>query len=204
MTLQQVIDISVSGELKNLAVKSDTVSIINYINMGMIELYKRFPLNIKEHIIDLEDGVDIYTLPSDCMWITKVYDEVPENSDAIVVEVPVNEEDNPLSVNTISWNQLQVPMSITGAHISVIYTAAPKWYTVDDLGEDIAIPPQMIESLLLYVGYRAHSSVTSTENGEHNVHYSRFEASVSRIQIMGMLTSDDVSMKGRVVNKGFL
>ena len=204
MTIQAVINMAASGELKNIAVKKDTAAIIDFINLGMIELYKRFPLKVKEHIIELQDGVEIYTMPDDFMWVVAAYDEVPEDSDEVVVPVPINEEDNPLSLNTVGWNEVQIPMSLNGAYISVIYAASPTEITVADLGSQLQLPAQMLEALLHYIGYRAHNSVTGELNAEHTTHYTRFEASCARIEASGMLTSDDMNTNKRFSTRGFV
>lgn len=214
MTIKQVITLAQNGELSNIATKSNISAIVGYINLGLIEMYKRFPLQTKEHIIALEANRDVYDLPSDCMWIVAAYDEVPEDSDAVVVEVPINEEDNPLSLNTIGWNQVQIPMTTNGAFISVIYVAAPPVidyvestdsYTLDGVaGTDLPLPPQMLEALLHYVGYRAHAAMNGNIQAENSTHYTRFENSCNRIEQRGMFTNDDLAMRHRVQDKGFI
>ena len=192
-----------NGELKNLAVKTDTDAILAYLNLGLIELYKRFPLKTNEYLVELVEGVDIYTLPSDCMWIVAAYDEVPEDSPDVVSIVAINEEDNPMSINTVSWDKIQVPVTLNGAYISIIYAAAPDAIDNTMLDEEIDLPPQMLEALLHYVGYRAHGSVDGNVQAENNTHYQRFEASCNRIEQRGMITSDDLNMYARNM-KGFV
>jgi hypothetical protein len=203
MTIQQLVDLAVDGELRTLQVKDNTASIVGYINLGLIELYKRFPLDVQEHMITLLDGVEIYTMPSNFMWIVSAYDEVPETSNLTVLPIPINEEDNPVSINTISWNQVQVPVTVTGAYISIIYVAAPTYFTDADLATTLPIPPQMVEALLHYIGYRAHGSDDGNVQAENSTHYQRFELSCKRIEQMGMFTPDDLSMTSRNI-KGFV
>ena len=218
MTIQQVVDLARNSELKNLAVKDDISAIVGYINLGMLELYKRFPLEVKEHMIELVEGTDIYTMPSDFMWMVAAYDEVPEDEFVNTISVPINEEDNPLSINTVSWNKVQVPVEVNGAYISVIYVAAPPVFMYDsetkiysyvdsdgvtqsgaDLG--LPLPAQMTEPLLHFIGYRAHGAVSGEINGENRAHYMNFEASCNRIEQRGMFTSDDVNMDYRYENR---
>jgi len=215
MTIQQLIDMAKQGELKNLAVANDTNAILGFLNLGLIELYKRFPIDLNEVVITLgEDGdVDnpytlisdeLYEMPSDFMWLTSAYGEAPEYSNETVVDLPVNEEDDPLSVNMVSWNTLQIPLTTDGAYVGVIYTASPAVYTDTDLAETLPIPPQMVEALLHYIGYRAHNAVTGEISSENTTHYTRFEASCSRIEQKGMITVDDISMDSRVSDRGFV
>lgn len=204
MTVQQIIDLAKSGELKQLAVKDDTEAILGYLNLGLIELYKRFPLKVEEVLITLQDDQDIYTLPSNYMWLIAAYGEVSEFSTAIVNILPINEEDEPDSVNTISWNKVQIPLSVAGAYVSLIYAASPTYVTSADLDEEVEFPVQLVEALLHYIGYRAHVSQNGELQSENNLHYQRFEISCNRVVQSGMLTSDDMSMRHRIEKKGFV
>ena len=49
MTVQQIIDMAKAGELKNLVLDTDTI--LAALNLGIIELYKRFPLRVEEAIV---------------------------------------------------------------------------------------------------------------------------------------------------------
>jgi len=202
MTIQQLVNLAVEGELRTLQVKDNIPAIIGYVNLGLIELYKRFPLDVQEHLIELLDGVEVYTMPTDFMWIVAAYDEVPEGSSVVVLPIPINEEDNPVSINTINWNQVQIPVTVTGSYISIIYVAAPSYFTESDVAEALPLPPQMVEALLHYIGYRAHGSDDGNVQAENSTHYQRFELSCKRIEQMGMFTSDDLSMIDRNM-KGF-
>lgn len=204
MKLQDVVDLANAGELSNLGTTEDVQTTLGYINLGMLELYKRFTLDIKEHVIELEDGVEIYTMPSDFMWVVSAYGEVDETSVDIVNLLPLNVEDDPLSINTVSWNKLQIPLVVSGAYISVIYVASPKLVTESDLIEELELPPQLIEALLHYVGYRAHMSMDGNVQAENNTHYQRFEAACVRAKADGVLTADDMDMSARFSERGFV
>lgn len=207
MFVEEIINMAKGSELRNIAVANDPTTILSYINLGMIELYKRFPLSVKEYMIELVGDGSEYILPSDLMYIVGAYGEVPEGFDLVVNELPINEEENPLSVNTVSWNKVQIPGSVEGEFVSIIYVASPEMLVVDDdeayLKFDIEIPPQMVEALLHYIGYRAHAAMDGNIQAENNTHYSRFEASCKRIEATGMFTSDDLSMATRDL-KGFV
>lgn len=203
MTLQDIINLARNGELSNLAVKDDNDAIIGYINLGLIELYKRFPIETDEYLVTLVANTDIYTMPADFMWIVAAYDEVPETSDREYIPIPVNEEDNPMSINTVSWNQVQIPTTANGAYVSIIYVSAPQSYTTSDLAETLPLPPQMIEPLLHYIGYRGHGAMDGNVQAENNTHYQRFELSCRRIEEKGMFTSDDMSTVDRLDSRGF-
>jgi len=204
MNLQDVVNLAKSGELSNLAVKDDTDTILGYMNLGLIELYKRFPIRTSEFILELRADTDLYVMPSDFMWMVAAYDEVSASSTDTVAVLPINVEDNPLSINTVTWNTIQVPVTTDGAYISIIYVASPPVFTNLDLGKDLPIPVQMVEALLHYIGYRAHGAMDGNIQAENNTHYQRFEASCKRIQMASMFTTDDLNMANRLVNRGFV
>ena len=120
MTIDQVITLAKGGKIKNLAVADDTAALLGYINLGLIELYKRFPLKVEEHVIALQDGVSIYDMPDDFMWIVSAYQEVLVDDVSVYKSVPINEEENPDGLNTVGYSQVQVPTTTTGTYISVI------------------------------------------------------------------------------------
>ena len=204
MTVRQVIDLAKSSELNGLGVASRDDVILGFINLGVLELYKRFTLRNEEYVIELVDGVDIYTMPANFMWVVAAYGEVDVRSTEIVNQLPINEEDNPLSVNSVGWNKLQVPVAVGGAYISIIYVAKPDVYELDDMNVEIDIPPQMIEALLAYIGYRGNSTVDSGVQTEDNAWYMRFEASCNKLREYAMVTSDDMYMNKRLSMRGFV
>jgi len=209
MTVEKVIDLAVKGELKKLAVKDDTDSVISFINLGMIELYKRFPLDTEEVIIELGRVTDnndsyerisdtVYKLPNDLMYISAAYEEDG-------TEISINKEDDPLSIMTISWNKIQVPVATSGAYISVIYVKQPTLIvnTPETLASDIDLPVQLVEALLHYIGYRGHGSIDGNIQAENNTHYQRFEASVQRTKTLGVMTADG-PLSRNVQEKGWV
>lgn len=204
MKVQDVIDMAISSELSNLSTKNNTTTILSFINLGMIELYKRFPIATEEYVITLLDGITIYQLPSDFMWLQAAYGEVTETDkrEGTVSELPLNEEDNPFSINLVSWNKVQVPLAATGSFVSVIYAASPVTLTDLSLGDDIQIPPQLVEALLSYIGFRA--SAPTDGEGEKNSYYRRFELSCVRAKEQGMYTADDLTNNNKMNRRGFV
>ncbi len=170
----------------------------------MLELYKRFTLKYEEYIITLDENVSIYTMPADYMWIIAAYGDLDARSGDFVNLIPINEEDNPASINTSSWNKIQIPVNTGGAHISIIYAAKPTTYTVSDMDVELDLPPQMIEALLAYIGYRGNSTIDSGLQTEDNAWYIRSDSSCNKIKQESMLNSDDMYMKDRLGNRGFV
>ena len=204
MTVRQVIDLAKASELTGLPAASKDETVLGFINLGVLELYKRFTLSVEEWIIALEDGQSYYTAPEGFMWIIAAYGEVGMDSVQEVNVLPVNEEDNPLSINTVGWNKVQVPLSVTGAYVSIIYAATPEVYSVTDMDKTVNIPPQMIEALLAYIGWRANSTIDTGIQTEDTVWYNRFESSCSRLEVKGFINANDVVMTNRLNMRGFV
>ena len=204
MTVRQVIDLAKACELTGLPAASKDETVLGFINLGVLELYKRFTLSVEEWLIALEDGQSYYTAPEDFMWIIAAYGEVGMDSVQEVNVLPVNEEDNPLSINTVGWNKVQVPLSVTGAYVSIIYAATPEVYSVTDMDKTVNIPPQMIEALLAYIGWRANSTIDTGIQTEDTVWYNRFESSCSRLEVKGFINANDMVMTNRLNMRGFV
>ncbi len=204
MTVGQVIDLAKVSELNGLGIANNDAAVIGFLNLGMLELYKRFTLKYEEHIITLDENVSIYTMPADYMWIIAAYGDLDARSGDFVNLIPINEEDNPASINTSSWNKIQIPVNTGGAHISIIYVAKPTTYTVSDMDVELDLPPQMIEALLAYIGYRGNSTIDSGLQTEDNAWYIRFDMGCNKIKQESMLNSDDMYMKDRLGNRGFV
>ena len=214
MTVQETIELAKKNKLKNSNIVNDTEAILAALNLGLLELYKRFPLRIDEAIVRLRaakteykvDGTDAdVSMPtgSQFMWIVAAYQEVKDIVDetkVLTAQIPVNEEENPLSIQTVAWNAVQIPTVSDGAYVSLIYAAAPVLIHIDELDTVLPLPPQMIDPLLEYICYQANGMLDAEIDTDK--YYQRFEASCNRIELRGMLTSDDLDMVDRKM-KGF-
>ena len=217
MTASEVITLAKSGELLQLStsIKDNNDVLIGFINLGMIEIYKRFVLKTDEAIVTLKDAKTIYSLDGtdpdvsmgeDFMYLIAAYGDNTDNDysmDDIVL--PINSEDNVYSINTISYNKIQVPLITQGAFISLIYASKPTKVTVATIDEELDLPEQYIEPLLHYMGYRAHGSMDGNIQTESNTHYMRFEASCNRLRELGVgIAPDDIEMDTRLFNRCFV
>lgn len=204
MTVQELIDLAKAVELQGLAVRDENASIVGFINLGLIEIYKRFPLEMNEHLVALQPNIELYTMPNDFMYLVAAYGEVDPNSAEEVNVLKVNTEDDPMSINTVSWNKVQIPTTVEGENISLIYVASPTAVSVDSLGDTVPIPPQMVEALLHYIGYRGHTAVNGELQAENSAHYARFEASIAKVTALGLFNQDDVDTGDRINTRGFV
>ena len=202
MTVRQIADLAKNSELNGIALANRDEAVIGLMNLGILELHKRFQLKVEEYVITLVDGQDIYSMPNDYMWIVAAYGEVDIRSTETVNELPINEEDNPLSINTVGWNKVQVPVSVAGAYVSIIYVAKPETYVMGD--DEVDLPPQMIDALLAFIGYKANAAIDSGVQTEDSAWYQRFEHACDKLREYGMLNGDDMYMNKRLSTRGFV
>jgi len=206
MTVAQVIAQARSGELNGLSAESyDDAKLLNYINLGVLELYKRFALKVSEALITMPDDVTtIFTLSAldpnvhlgdgDLMYVIAAYDE---KGDWININAP----DDPLSILTPTFNTVQVPNPVAHAVISIIY--APEPPMIQSTSDDLPLPATLLEALLHYIGYRAHGALNGNLQAENNSHYQRFELSCAKAKNLGVVTADNM-MTRPVEAKGFI
>lgn len=178
MTASEVITLAIDGELKNLALSEEPNIILGYINLGLIELYKRFTIKTGVEVVKLTPRMSVYTLQnSDVSLITSIYDM---NGKVLIEPLFMKDEDynyTVLSYNTILFNK---PIDES---VLVIYKASPTW--LKHLTDELEIPSEMLESLLHYIGYRAHGAVDGDIKLENNTHYMRFEKSCANLKELG-------------------
>lgn len=219
MKLSFILDQARNGELKSLSTKDKTDEVIvGYINLALVALYSRFQLKTEEAIITLETNParTVYTLDSTDTAVRVNGASMPDDDVMSIVDafdesgrhVAINDEKDPFSIYTVSYNQVQIPLVNEGTYISIIYRKNPTLVTYTETNnvtdeKVVELPLQLLEPMLHYIGYRAHGAVDGKLNTENNTHYMRFEKSCERAQELGVLTADDVVGVG-VTDKGFV
>ena len=228
MTVGEVIKQAQSGELANLAIQNDIPAIIQFINLGLIALYKRFTLSTGEVIIKINKDTTSadkyekisktdYRLPADAGAVLSAYDEDGKS-------LSINDEDDEYGVLTPSWDTVQLPVAEDGALISVIYQQDPKLVgtyidrptgtpaevtAIETANEELLasrlpLPTCLIEALLHYIGYRAHGALDGSVQAENSAHLQRFEAECEKVRELGLLSFDTVSVVGKISRRGFI
>ena len=208
MIIKDIVNLAKYSELSAVATKDNVEAITAFINLGMIELYKKFPIKVEEHVVNLVDGTMYYEMPENFMYVLSAYGEIPEASTVKSSPIPINEEDCDYSIFFVDWNTVQIPSSITGSYVSIIYVAKPEPITsvqADDGVTVLDLPDTLVDALLSYVGYRGHLGVKSDSQAENNAHWARFERNCKRAVESGVAyPADSMSMSKRVSDRGFV
>jgi len=196
MIVSDAIALLKHAELKQLSVKDDVTAVLGFINLAVLEIYKRFNLWEDEAIITMTTGVLLYKLDGidpnveidlsdkQLLMIEEVYEETGEL-------MTLNDELDEYSVSTPQYHQIEVVEEVDGQTMGVIFRAAPKFLTNE--AAEIPIPPQFYEALFTYVGFKAHGSIKSDIKGENNTHYIRFEAACALVKANGLIAQDDLA-----------
>jgi hypothetical protein len=194
MLVKDILELAKSTELKKLAIKDDDNTIISYINLGILELYKRFPIKQEEAIVTLQEGKTKYLLDgtdsnvdidttNNFLIVSSCYDEDGD-------EITINDHTDPLGVMTPSHNILEVPNVAQGERLSVVYRCSPGFvYCKNDV---LPLPIQLVSCLLQYIGYKGHSTISSSIKDENNSYYLRFQDCCDKAEKDGVIPFDDM------------
>lgn len=195
MTVQDIIRDASHSVVNQLAVKASEEAMISYVNQALQAVYEEFQLKTGEQIIVMQENVTIYSVASDCIVVLAAYDE-----DGNLL--PLNDEKDPFSVMTPSYNEIQVPNPVEGEVLSVIYLAEPPVVTATT--DVLPVPRSMIQPMLMYIGFLAHSSIDGGMQTENNTHYMRYKAAVDKVRERGLVPTDDTNMDLKFDRKGFV
>lgn len=224
MLLTTILSQARSAELKSLSPKDKTDEvIIGYINLALIALYSRFFIKAQEVLIALQTGKTLYSLDGTDVDVTVQGQPIVTDSFMAIInafneagnELPINDTNRLDGIFTPSFDTIQVPYSTTGAFIAIIYRENPPMLDpavlcdaagaldVANALTNVYIPPQLLEPLLHYVGYRAHGSVAGAMKDENNTHYMRYMASCRDIEDFGTISLTNLQSMN-VEDKGFV
>jgi hypothetical protein len=207
VTVQEFLTIVRYSEVNNLAVGDNDDALIAFLNLGMIELYTRFPIKVEEHVVSLVEGITEYTMPANFMVALSAYGEESVDNPGVVVSVPINKESDPYSIFFPDWDTIQVPAVANGAYISIIYLATPETIvnSAEGLEATLDLPAPLIDTLASYIGYRAHLGVRGDGQAENNAHWQRFERNCIKARELGVaFPADSMSMETRLLVRGFV
>ena len=231
MTVEDVLEYVKYGELAKLGVvqrlsnattqEDAERQILSYINLGLIELHKRFNLRIEETVIELKENQTIYVLDdanvyNDPANLTGYLSALPGEFNSILAaydedgyEYNINREEDALSILTPSWNSIQIPNPVEGTAVFVLYSAMNDkitWETdsATTIAKTIPIPPALLEALGHYIGYRGHGALDGSVQAENNTHYNRFDKSCAKAKELGLLPEDSLTFSHTLESKGFV
>lgn len=233
MTLQDIFDQLIYGELSQLALTEDNElnandrqKLIPHIKLGLTELHKRFLLRERNVKVNMVTDQLTYVLHSDYAesnskavspYLADTSD--PFTDDVLKIERIFNDEDeemilnkpdNEYSIRTTSPTTMLIPVQDpTTEYVTVYYRADHP--TIDQYAYlqpankvTINLPPGYLEPLLYYVASRVMNPIGLTpEFHEGNNYYAKFEAAVQRLKDIN-LDIDTEHENTKFTNRGFV
>ena len=211
MKLSTIIRQARNSEIKPISSKDKTDAVlIDYINLAIDALYRKFDLAMEEAIITLVPGKTLYKLDgtdtdvslssaSEFMGILEAFDEQGK--------IGVNDDLDDFGVYTSGFDSVQIPMVETGSYVSLIYKAYPAEVVYVDSGSgvaeevDIRVPRGLMQAVLYYMGFKAHGSVNGID-GERNGYMAAFNRECQSALEEGIVPRD--SLNRDVAEKGFM
>lgn len=206
MNVQDAITLVQKDVLQQLHLKDDKEAIIGFMNLGILEIHKRFNLWQEEAMITMVEGTTKYLLDEsdpnvsidlsthDVLMIEELY--APDGT-----PISLNDETDPYGVWTPQPHVIETLLPIVSGDVSVIYRATPKFLYND--AQTIPLPPQFYEALFNYVGYRGHASVSGDLKTENNTHFMRFVDSCELLKREGLVAADNLDST-KFVDRGFV
>ena len=219
MYLSEIFEHLTYGELSTLKIgglkdsgaiaAADYPQVISFINLGMIDLYKKFLLQEKNVVLELFDHITEYELYYEhaqsnpdpiqddiTRYIADTGYEKPFEEDILQIhsaydsnfeEIPLNDMNERSSIFTIGDDIVQVPYPGQGTFIDLIFHAYPTKIPLDTVTPEtykIRLPQQFIAALTAYVGFRAHISLPAGAASKATEHFSRYSGICNEIRIL--------------------
>lgn len=158
MIVRDIIEHAQQGELKQLSLKNSTDTVISYINLGLVELYKRFNLSVKTEVIYTYPEIKIYNLQNkDINQILIIYNSKGEKlSSKHLSEYTENYDVTQLSYNSFLFREPKEE------EIMFLYKASPEFVSSEE--DEVKIPVDMLSALLNYIGYKGQMTMNKQNN----------------------------------------
>ena len=223
MKLQKLFEHLTLGELKQLGIggyeeykaiqEKDYPEIVSHLNLGLMNLYTRFPLLEKEVVLETRPDQQVYVLsskyaePNEGWYIQGAFeDDLIRINSAYLgeVELPINDEYSPTSIYLPSYNSIQIPFATGSEQVSIIYRAKPEVVPLD-LEYEIPVPEVLTEALLVYVEYRIRKSMGGEQGtvlGQQALQM--FEMFCGEVERKNILNNADNSVCVRARTRGWV
>lgn len=193
-------------------------ALVAHLNMGLIELHKRFLIRKRQIDLQLYSTIDTYYLKeqfalnsgsaepikylldtaTDLFTDRVLRIERIETSDTDVVgDLPLNDENDDDTLYAYAYNVLKVPTPNDIDVLTIHYRAGPTKISATNLvpaTTDIPIPDTMFNPLVYFIAARAHANVPTLDgHNESTMYMQKFEASVQEIINLGLHENENTT-----------
>lgn len=195
MTVQEILDL-VKLRLQNLIVVKDDTALISFINLGVSTLYRKFNLSVKSETITTTDDLALYELRNqDVLLLLGVYDRSGREL----------QQTDTLGSNTYDYKIVNYRSFLLRKPrldmLYAIYLAAP--IPLKDPDDVIDLPDAMLDALLIYIMYLAHTGINRDNVNESSFWYQKFLAACNELEMEGYRIPLNIEMYP-VQSRGFV
>lgn len=222
MKVSQFLSFVRDSELSNLSSNSFTDDrLISFINLGIIELSKRFRLATKVETIQTSMYTHIYTLRhSDVINILDIIDStgkslIPQRtSDSESYDYKLMSNNSFLLKRKFDYVESITHTPVKGGELEdlqkvqapdlnlvVVYSAIADLVT--DKEDDLPIPELFIEALMSYVGYKSYRTLGANGQNDSSEKWKVFEYCCSLVT-NSSFAGNDIILGNSVQSKGFV
>lgn len=225
LSLGELSNLSVADKGTGTIIPEEHAKLILYTNEGLLRLYTRFVIEKKSLILVQVGHITTYHLKrkyaeatgsnvpykyikdlqaepfeEDVIKILEVYDSVGRPR-------PLNDIEDPLSMFTPQYDQLQIPTPVAGQALNIIYQSRHhKLKDTDNiLNQDIDLPFSLEGALQAYVSYKIFDHMNSQENklvGQS--HLANYESICVELQTEDLLNSSHNTSHQKLEIRGFV
>ena len=222
MKVSQFLSFVRDSELSNLSSNSFTDDrLISFMNLGIIELSKRFRLATKVETIQTSMYTHIYTLRhSDVINILDIIDStgkslIPQRtSDSESYDYKLMSNNSFLLKRKFDYVESITHTKVKGGELEdiqevqapdlslvVVYSAIADLVT--DKEDDLPIPELFIEALMSYVGYKSYRTLGANGQNDSSEKWKVFEYCCSLVS-NSSFAGNDIILGNSVQSKGFV
>lgn len=180
----------------NVPVSKNADIVINIVNLGIAELYRKFNLKVKSETVLTTTDLALYTLRNDDVeLILFLYDKFGRELQSSDVLDSLHYD-----YKLVNYNSFLLRKPFDG-YVYVVYKASP--IKVVDANDHIDLPDCMIDTLMSYILYALTSTINTDQKNEANAYYLLFNQQCQELINQGYkvsLTSESaaVQVKGYV------
>lgn len=202
-------DLALGYQVDDKPLGENYAKIVRYVDMGVLELHKRFPLRLKELNIQQDELLQNYQLDSNYAvsntssvepfkYILDSEEDPFVDSDFLCIDgvldslgcpLPLNDTMDAYSVYTAGYNTIIVPYLLDMGTFTVKYRASHGNLDseLDPSLVKVKFPYSHLEALLYYVAYRA---MATTSADLSNAYMMKFEQSCNKLKELRMENKD--------------
>ena len=149
-------------QLSNWNISRNNEALYQYLNMGLLDLYEKFNLNLRSETVHIVPEQTVYDLKGDDVnLILKVYDEQGQELNSSDVVDSADWDYKLVNYKTFIFHN----KSLKEGLLYVLYKAAP--IQLSDEYDTIDIPPIFKEALMLYMMYLGTATIHSEASNEY-------------------------------------